>query len=702
MKKFWIGLLMLITGAGLLWVKPSSAQTSSNDPALLFLPLISQTIESPVWLGPESGYVVTIAYDRNREDRVYIGTWGAGVYRSDNGGISWQRMSNGLGNLYVQRLVVDPQQAGVVYAGTYGSGVYKTVDGGASWFPVNQGILAGAMVYALAVDPQHSGRIYCGVRAPNNTSQPPWGGVVYRSQDGGTSWSAVLQNIGGSSQQDWVYSLAVDPQHPNLVLAATHEHGPYRSLDYGASWQAAAGVQDGSGRAVVFAPQQDVAYLGVWHRSGVYKTNNGGDSWVLKTNGIQGAKIYDMALNPANPQVVYAATFMMDWSDSIRGMARTTDGGQTWARSGLHNLYLYSVAVNPFNGNEVLAGSVAAGIFRSTDGGQTWIARNQGLVNTVVNDLAAPAGLTAVLYSAVSGRGVLRSTDGGVTWQEMNAALPTLQVNRLVLADDGKSLFALTATDGLYQFDGEITQTWKSVELPVDPSVTMAQPNTPSTLPDSPDFWEAIEPGSSRPQAVVSTNGQPPLYALAFSPSQPQIGYLGSAQGVYITRDGGLQWQPAGLVGQPVRVLSVDWNNPYRIFAATDSPPAVWVSQDGGVTWEAAAPAGWRVAALAALPGSDTLLAATDQGIFRRLPDGSWQPSGLAGQPLTALTVDEINPTRIAAGGSAGVWLSLDGGWNWQRQTSDPIGNGIRMLSFQADGLYVGTDGQGILRLPLR
>lgn len=594
-KKLLIRLIALLIWLSLvIGIQPGLAQSGGDETSRLFLPLISRMVE-PVWLGPESADVVTIAYDRRVEDRIYLGTWGAGVFVSEDGGLSWKRRSNGLENLYIQRLAVDPQQGGVVYAGTYGSGIYKTSDGGWNWYPINQGLMNGAIVYGLAVDPQQTNRVYASARVANR-SQPPWGGVVYRSQDGGLTWEAVLQDIGGSAEQDWVYSLAVDPQNPQRVLAASHEHGIYRSLDYGGRWAAANnGITDLSGRAVVFDPRGSTAYFGVWHRTGEFKTLTGGDSWILQQKGLEGAKIYDLTVNPLNPNQLLAATFMMNYSETERGVARSDNAGQMWVRSGLQPYFIYTVAVNPFNGNEVLAGTVDYGVFRSTDGGKNWTASNRGLINATVTDLLVDPLTPQVWYAAVQGRGVWRSMDGGSHWEELSDGLGKAAVYALARdAENPQRMLAWTSAGWLALQSGE--SRWQAVEMQaaglkrlVDrPFSVWRKPPPPKPgFEVQADEIEPIELSSLWP--ALAETAYPPEESLPglkiFSVLQTSQGnwLAGTSDGIYRhDEEGG--WQPSGLRGQAGIALAVDPLNNEMMAAAASSQ--VWLSRDGGDTWK--------------------------------------------------------------------------------------------------------------------
>ncbi|MEW6178913.1 MAG: hypothetical protein AB1522_03185 [Chloroflexota bacterium] len=642
-KKILAALTALIIWLGsVVYLQPSSAQSGDDPSSRLFLPLVSR-MEEPVWLGPESADVVTIAYDRRVEDRVYLGTWGAGVFVSEDGGITWKRRSSGLGNLFIQRLAVDPQQAGVVYAGTYGSGIYKTMDGGWNWYPINQGLMSGAIVYGLAVDPQQSNRVYASARVINRNGEP-WGGVVYRSLDGGLTWQAVLQNIGGSNVQDWVYSLAVDPQNPQRVLAASHEHGVYRSQDYGSSWaEANEGITDLSGRAVAFDPAGSIAYVGVWHLSGEFKTLDGGNSWFLQPRGLSGSKIYDLVVNPLNPNQLLAATFRMydpEMEVEVKGVARSDNGGAEWVMSGLQEYAIYSVAVNPFNRNEALAGTVDYGVFRSTDGGRNWAARNGGLINVSVTDVLFDPSSPQVWYAALTGQGVFRSTDNGNHWEDYNAGLEAATVYDLAWdAEYPQRLLALTGSGWMMKETDREDSQWQSLM----------------------ERRPVISP-VSYPAAVTGIQSLPPLPDFEGESGGDKI--LGMAENYASIED-------------------------LTLWAESEIQPSASPAEDLPFYGVIQTPAG-------------ELLAGTADGIYRRQAGGEWILWGLRGQEITALAVHPSNSDWLAAASRSQVWLSRDGGSNWQIQECGLPLEGILGVWFDPAGrLLVSLAGRGLLRLDL-
>jgi photosystem II stability/assembly factor-like uncharacterized protein len=172
--------------------------------------------------------VVCLAIDPSRPDVFYAGTSG-GVYKSIDHARTWAKANQGLISpelfsssraLMVNTLVINPQQPDVVYAGTL-NGMYRTVNGGASWERIGQQ-LPDQMIIAAALDPRMPTTLYVTGRQG-----------VYKSTDAGMTWRAM--NTGLASLN--VRSLAISPSDPGAIFVGTNGTGLYRSRDGGERWE---------------------------------------------------------------------------------------------------------------------------------------------------------------------------------------------------------------------------------------------------------------------------------------------------------------------------------------------------------------------------------------------------------------------------------------------------------------------------------
>lgn len=668
--------------------------TSQTDPVQVVMPVLNYRLSMPLisrpdlsgLIGPFGGSVVVILPDPTNPDVVYAGSWGAGVYKSTDRGVTWQPARSGLTNLYINSMAIDPQNTQVVYAGTYKSGVFKSVDGGANWAPVNNGIQAEAIVYCMAVDPEVPTRLYAGTRGVNTTGLPPWKGVLYKSEDGGASWKAVLQNIGGTDQQDWIYSLAVLPRDPNMILAASHEHGPYLSTDYGKTWAPANnGITDGSGRAVLFDPRYrnpSTAFFGVWHRTGLFKSTDDAATWKTITAGIADTKIYSMAIDPLDPNHLYATTFIASTGD-VGGVLQSADSGQTWKPGGLAGYSIYTVAIDSANSSRLYAGVFNTGLYRSDDRGANWAPSENGLSNVPVSAvLVWPGAPDRVITAAAT---VLQTFDRGQNWAAPGGGLPAGQVNALAMSPANPNLiFALTQSSGLYRIDLSSGSGWS--KLTAVPSVPTLQSDPRPAQPEQDELHmlmpdEPTAPAPSEPATLPSAA----MLAMAFAPSNPAVAYLGtSGSGVYRSTDGGGTWNPAGLSGQVVTSLAVDSADPNTLYAATGAAGTVKVSLNGGQTWADTALPGVTPYALSTSPAEPgTVYAGTSSGVYKRVGSGAWTLSGLAGKPVTALAAHSTQAGLVFAGTNAGAFVSKDGGTSWSAGPAGLSAVGIKSIAIE-------------------
>jgi photosystem II stability/assembly factor-like uncharacterized protein len=122
-------------------------------------------------------------------------------------GYQWVHLKNGL--LYnPYSLAIDPTNTTTMYVGTYGDGIFKSTNGGTSWSAIDNG-LTNSAVYSLVIDPTNTNTIYAGT----------WGGGIFKSTNGGTSWSAINTGL----TYLYIFSLVIDPTNTNIIYAVTGE-----------------------------------------------------------------------------------------------------------------------------------------------------------------------------------------------------------------------------------------------------------------------------------------------------------------------------------------------------------------------------------------------------------------------------------------------------------------------------------------------
>jgi hypothetical protein len=387
--------------------------------------------------------------------------------------------------------------------------------------------IPGAIVYAIAVDPKNPQRVYIGSRPELTDSGPPWDAVMYRSYNGGASWGESAFQCGLAATRRIGFT-----QSPLIRIIRRGCWRPRTNSDVSLHQlrrQRAAvssGISDGSGRSVVFAPASSsgVAYFGVWHRSGIFKSTNDGVSWSIKTSGISDSKIYVLDVSPRNASLLYAATFA---SSGGAGILKSTNAGESWSLAGLQSELAYTVAASPANSNEALAGLVDEGIYRTTNAAGSWSASNSGQTNFQVVSVAVHPLNSSLLAAAVPGRGVAASTNYGASWWWANGGLGDTQVNWLAADPNHPDvLYALTESGSLYKASWNGGLAWSlvrsgytqsSVDSAADDLIEAAERFTPPVDPVQ-DF---TRPTARRPRRMRQCSRGPACAAWRFRPAMP-------------------------------------------------------------------------------------------------------------------------------------------------------------------------------------
>ena len=551
----------------------SSLAIDPHNPSTLYAAtdagLFKTTDGGASWSGVNSGLpdigIRALAIDPQNPSTLYVTPGireyyyelrdrGRGLFKSTDGGASWNAANSGLptdsGNAYVCALAVDPQNPGTLYAGTPAAGVYKTTDGGASW--IATGLLTqDGCATVLAVDPQHPGTVFAGVTSYERAGQWDVSGELFKSTDGGGRWSSVVIFPPGDVLRASIISiLAIDPQNPGTVYVRTVGYasdGLFKTTDGAASWitvpasiRAASvnGVRGATVNTLAVDPQAPGAlYVGIWGDR-LFKSADWGASWSAVNSGLPDGGVTFVAIDPQDATVLYATTG--------RGVFRSKNGGSSWSavNSGLPDGGVTFVAIDPQNPSTVYA--LAGRVFKSTDSGSSWSATTPVTLLTPagvrseipVFSLAIDPQNTSTLYAG-GYSGVFKSADGGKSWSAASSGFPLGYVGSLVIdSHNASTLYAANFDSGEGVFkstDGGAS--WHSAN---------------SGLPTSEYYSPAV---------------------LAIDPKNPSTLYAGTMSGVFKSTDGGANWSAvnSGLSTQFVRTLAVDPQNPSTVYAGTES-----------------------------------------------------------------------------------------------------------------------------------
>ncbi len=265
--------------------------------------------------------VISLAIDPQLPANIFAGTMGDGTYKSPDGGRTWHQFNEGIQkgtiSAIVNQIVFNPRGTEMVYAATT-VGVFRSLNGGRSWEERMNGMTEINFVVSLALDPQRPNVLYAGTT-----------GGVYRTKNGTESWEKtstgmVAHDAKMASMALGVNSLAVDPTDSNRVFAGTTK-GVYYSTDQGDHWtKLGGGIEQAYVARVQIDPQHpDTIYLATSEQ--VQKSEDAGVTWQAKTQGLEAASIRSLQLSPKDSRILYIGT-------NGGGLYRSTDGGDSWNR----------------------------------------------------------------------------------------------------------------------------------------------------------------------------------------------------------------------------------------------------------------------------------------------------------------------------------------------------------------------------------
>ncbi len=387
------------------------------------------------------------------------GTWlNIGPTKADvikNGSSSLNQTDSGR----PRTILVDPNNASIIYVATAGGGVWKTTNGGTSWTPLSDA-LGSLSCGFLAMDPANSSVLYLGLGDPFDGS----GNGIVKSTDGGATWSAPVQ-LGASST---IQSVLVHPTNSSIVLVSTNT-GLFRSTDGGASYGAVASIAAtakawdlawAGGTNFVLTLEADPANTSGATAGQIWRSTDSGATWTQVSGIPTTATRISVASAPGTRTTLYAmASNSANNLDSIR---KSTDGGATWtslATTGITDIlggqgfYNHAILIDPANASTVYLGGQLY-MAKSTTGGTSWTKKTdwlaQGGLPYVHADFHCGAMVNSSTMYAGTDGGIFKSTDGGTTW----TSSLNIGITSHLIYSVGSSLNTPNAVIGGFQDNG--------------------------------------------------------------------------------------------------------------------------------------------------------------------------------------------------------------------------------------------------------
>ncbi|WP_224484894.1 VPS10 domain-containing protein [Robertkochia aurantiaca] len=667
----------------------------------------------------------------------YMGTTGGGVWKTTDGGQYWKNVSDGYFKTgSVGAVSVSESHPNIVYVGmgehaprgvmtSYGDGVYKSTDAGKTW--THLGLEETRHISRIIIHPDNPDIVW--VAAQGALHGPNKERGIYKSTDGGETWKQVLyvNDLTGASE------LSIDYSNPQVLYASMWEH-------LRKPWQVVSG---GEG-------------------SGLYKSTDGGETWFTIENGIPEEKgKMAIAVSRANPKRVYAL-IESDSEKEKGGLFLSTNGGESWSRvSDDHRLIQrawYYIEVFPDPVDEHTVYVLSASFYKSIDGGKTWEE-----INTHHGDYhdlwINPENNQNMVVTDDGGAEV--TFDGGETWSAQDR-MPTAQFYRVITDNlfpyniyggqqdntsvkiasmavgsggigrenwspsaGGESAFLAFDPDnpvkvmgGSYLGTIELldTRAMASTNIMIEPNLYLGLParemkylynwNAPIIksqheedtwyhcaqyvlrTSDQGESWEVISPdlttntdskqgkgGAPYTNEAVGAENYGTISYIIESPHEAGVMYTGSDDGlVHITRDNGETWQnitPRNMPETLVNAIEVSPHDPATVYLATtrykfnDHTPSLYKSTNYGKSWTQISegiPVGSYTRVVREDTGrKDLLIAGTETGIFVSFNGGrNWEPFqlNLPVVPITDLAV-KGNDLVVATQGRS-FWIFDD------------------------------------------
>jgi len=527
-----------------------------------------------------------------------------------------------------------PGEPNHFYFGSVDGGVWETHDAGRTWKPIFDQQPVGS-IGAIAVATSDPKVIYVGSGEADMRSNIGFGNGMYKSTDGGQSWTHI-----GLTDSQQIGAVLVDHKDANTVYvaalghayAANAERGVFKSSDGGQTWKKILFKNDDTGAiSLAFGGTDQTIFAALWQTrrppwnvyppsngpdSGLYVTHDAGDHWVqIRGRGFpdKGVGRIGVAVSASNPQIVYALV------DATKGgLYKSIDGGVNWTqvsddkRIWQRGWYFGGVSVDPKNPETVYVCDTI--ILKSTDGGKTFLPFKGDPTGDDYHSLWFDPDNSAHMIVG-SDQGVIITLNGGITWSSWYNQ-PIAQIYHVTTDDqfpywvygaqqDSGAVALPSRTNtgdgiGMMQFK-EITAGGESGYIAVDPK----NPNyIYGTGYDG--GVDRLDTGTEQTQSLGPTLAYPGQYRrvwtmpLVFSPADPKALYYGS-QKLFRTTDGGQHWSvispdlsnPApGIPSNLDAITAVDSAVKNRrrgvIYSIAPSPRAadfIWVGTDDGLVW---------------------------------------------------------------------------------------------------------------------
>ncbi|HEV3219348.1 MAG TPA: hypothetical protein VGZ48_06225 [Candidatus Acidoferrales bacterium] len=688
-------------------------------------------------IGPATmgGRIDDYAVDESNTDVIYVGTAAGGVFKTTNGGTTWNPIFEHEVSASIGAIAIAPSAHDVVYVGTgeannrqsasYGAGMYKSLDGGRNWTHI--GLDGTQAIGRVVVDPHDPNTVYVAALGGLWNANPDRG--VYKTTDGGKTWTKSLY----ISENTGVTDIAMDWNNPWTLYAAAYERrrtewgfngggpegGIYKTEDGGANWtKLTTGLPYANGGDVgriglaVYRRDSNIVYTRIQHaQGGIFRSEDKGATWT-KMSDVDSRPMYFgiMAVDPNNDLRVWAPAAALYFSE---------DGGKTFTTNrggGVHSDY-HGFWIDPHDSNHMMVG-VDGGIYMSRDMGRTWehdsiIAIGQFYEVTANGEMPYKVcgglqdnGSWCAYEMSLTGPGIINSdwqdvSGGDGFYNRLDPEDPNIDYAESQDGSLSRRNFKTNETRSIrpqpapgekpYRFQ------WNSpIEISVfDHKTVYYGGNFLFRSKDEGDHWDKISPD------LTNNVDRRTLKILGVLPTKDEL-----------SREDGVEWWPC------ITVIGESPMNKDVIYVGTDDGN-LQVTRDGGKNWANVAgrvpgvPKGTYVTRVIGSKYEEGTAYATFDGhrsgdfhIYMYVTHDygqNWKPlsNGISEKDGTVHVVreDPKNHDVLYAGTERGLFISLDRGMNWSRSNMNlPTGVPVDdiLIHPKYNDMILGTHGRSV------
>jgi len=415
--------------------------------------------------------------------------------------LQWRAIGPAITGGRIDDIAVDESHPDTIYVGAATGGVWKTVNGGTTWTPIFDDF-GTTSIGDIAVSPSNPNIVWVGTGEANNRQSSSWGNGIYKSTDGGATWTFM-----GLADTKHIGRIVIHPTNPDIVYvaAAGHLFGPnrerglFKTTDGGKTWTNTKFIDENTGFIDVAMDPRDpnTLYAAAYQRqrkaygfngggpgSGLYKTTDAARTWTRVEGGLPAGNVGRIGIDiyRKNPNVVYVA-----YEHKDGGIFRSDDRGKTWKKMSAlqpRPLYFSQIRIDPKDDRRIYM--LGTSLFVSDDGGKTF--RSDGARNVHVDHHAMwidPANPSTIWLG--NDGGVWWSRDRSVTWTRVNN-MPLAQIYGVAFdSRDPYYVYAGLQDNGVWSGPsatrhrvGPLNDDWIQVDGG-DGMIVTAPPNDPAT-----------------------------------------------------------------------------------------------------------------------------------------------------------------------------------------------------------------------------